>query len=502
MWSSESQIVLYSICGIVMSVLLYEYWGRKIVENFSDKPNFFGQFFPRRYDIVPGQLKEPEGYIRDIRHIQQYVDVQKIGFKNDFCRFVMRQNDPDSLFLACALAGTEGLDSYKYRSPSVRSGFRISRDEYFRDVNADGRDDYCRILKTGINNWEAQCTPATDEKFDNRLILDSTPPPEIRDLLWFYEGIMVWYRFFDDQKDYAENSRIYSVGDVKIDEDPEKIKTTGMQLNRLPPGASDTAAIPSEQFIRLGENEAMELEEQVSLRKMRAIHCWVYFDEFTNNARIFDFGNGAAQDNVFLGIEGTGDSNRKQMEFNASRPTDSDRVCRTKPATEVSPQLFLKTSEANIDEWECLGPEPVDVPLEEKTFDASVGPDTATLVFEIWDARQRKMKLKVPGAFHRRKWHHVVLTTTGSESARPTWEVYIDKLMVYKEMDGHLAQSDRYKNNYIGRSNWESVDSLYDNKDARFSGCLFDFRLYKTPMTVAKIERSHLWGSQRLLKES
>ena len=34
---------------------------------------------------------------------------------------------------------------------------------------------------------------------------------------------------------------------------------------------------------------------------MKAISFWVKFDEFTNNAHIIDFGNGAGIDNVFIG---------------------------------------------------------------------------------------------------------------------------------------------------------------------------------------------------------
>jgi hypothetical protein len=54
--------------------------------------------------------------------------------------------------------------------------------------------------------------------------------------------------------------------------------------------------------------------------------------------------------------------------------------------------------------------------------------------------------------------------------------------------------------NYIGRSNWESDTSQYQDADERFRGALFDMRFYRTPMSKAKIERTVLWGKKRLLE--
>ena len=53
-------------------------------------------------------------------------------------------------------------------------------------------------------------------------------------------------------------------------------------------------------------------------------------------------------------------------------------------------------------------------------------------------------------------------------------------------------------NNYIGKSNWENNETQYANKDERFRGALFDFRLYKTPMSQAKVDRTILWCKQKL----
>jgi len=507
----SNETLVFLACVLVIGIALYEYvrvWKPAMLEGFEDvsSPNYFSKFFPRRYDIVPGQSMEDYGMLRDPRYSEAYADIQANGAKNDFCRVVMRPGDSKSMIVACALAGTEGLDPYTFKSKTVGKGFRISRDDYYNDANKDGRADYCRILKDG-DKWSAQCALATQDGFGDREIEDASPPPEIKDLLWFFEGIMVWYRFFDDFVDYGENASISRFGDVKIDEDPRKGKTQGLELNRiqssfLERGVPIKNAPPAEQFLRLGETQELAFGSAVKLRYLRAVSCWVRFDAFTNNARIFDFGNGSGQDNVLLGIDGRGDIDPKQMEFNKARPSDSDRVCRTKAAKEVSPQRFVKISDANVDEWECEGPGPVDTPLEEKDF--SVAQDlipTAALVFEIWDARQRKMRIKVPKAILLGKWQHICLTTTDAESFRPTWKVYIDGRDMYTEEDGHLPQTSLTAANYIGKSNWEVVETQYANKDERFRGALFDFRLYKTPMSQAKIERTIQWGKPKLFLE-
>ena len=499
-------------CIVIIGLFAYEYIRNRYpayLEPFegSTNTNYFSKFFPRRYDIVPGQKMEDYGFLRDPRYSEDYADVQAVGFKNDFCRVVMRPGDPKSLQVACALGGTEGLDPYVFKSRTVGQGFRISRDDYYNDGNRNGRDDYCRILKMGPDRFEAQCAIANAEGFTDKDVQDSDPPPAIKDILWFFEGIMVWYRFFDDMEDYGENARISRFGAIGMDEDPHKGKTQGLELNRiqasyLEKGVPVKNAPPAEQFLRLGESNELEFGSAVKLRFLRAISIWVYFDAFTNNAHIFDFGNASGQDNVFLGIDGRGDNDPKQKEFNQARPTDTDRVCRAKPAKEMSPQRMLRVSDANVDDWECDGPGPVDEPLEEKDFSAEedVNP-TASLIFEIWDDRQRKMRIKVPKAFSLRKWQHVCLTTTDAESFRPTWKIYIDGREVYTEEDGHLPQTNFTRLNYIGKSNWENNETQYANKDERFRGALFDFRLYKEPMSKAKIDRTIQWGKPKLFHD-
>ena len=72
-------------CVLVLGFFAYEYMKTKwpMLEGFEDlgKPNFFSKYFPRRYDIVPGQKMEDYGYLRDPRYHESYADVQLTGAK-------------------------------------------------------------------------------------------------------------------------------------------------------------------------------------------------------------------------------------------------------------------------------------------------------------------------------------------------------------------------------------------------------------------------------------
>ena len=460
--------------------------------------NFFGDYYPRRTDVIPGQTVEDGGWVRDLRYKEEYVDVQRVGFKNDLCRVVMRRGDPGSMIMACALAGGDGTPARGYKTRSKAEGFKFGRDDYFREVNGDLRDDYCRIVKTSMapdDAWQSLCAPAELAGFGSKEINDSEPPPEIIDMLWFYEGLMAWYRFKDDMLDYADNTFLSLAGGLKIDEDPTRTKTDGLRINEVPASLMDSPG-PAEQFIRLAENKELELDRKFELRQMRAFSVWVNFDIFTNNARIFDFGNGAGHDNVFVGIEGRGNDvgpSKKKATLTA-QPLDEDAVCNRKAAREVAPSLFMKETAANVELYECPGPEPIDpavIKKEEEEVEVTV--KRANLLFEIWDKEQRKMRIKVVDAIQERKWHHIVFTTVDT-AFRPTWEVYIDGLKVFTKEEGHLPQTGLVAKNYIGRSNWEGAAGQGEYKDERFRGSMFDLRFYRTPMSEAKIMKTLEWG--------
>lgn len=521
----DYETVFYGTLAVLAVVVVYEIVRHAAFnEGFTDGvvPDYFGKFFPRRSDVVPGQRDDVDGWLRNWRYFEGYVDVQRLGYKADFCRVVEKPGAPESRIVACALAGQEGIDSLVYRTDSARSGMRFSRDDYFRDVNGDGRDDYCRILKMNKapnDRWAAIAVPAGLTRFkaigstevrkgDGFLppsegnmpvgsteLPDNDPPPSIKDLLLFYEGVMVWYRWFDDMLDYAENTQLAMAGDIQLEE-KQKTFTKGLELNRLPAVAEDTPAA-AEQYLKIGENPRLEFDSVVAIRNLRAVSVWAYFDEFSNNARIFDFGNGAGRDNVLLGIEGRGNKAAK-FGFLRARPTDQNAVCAARAAPETTPQNYLATSDANIHFWECPGPEPVDSTYPEDELSGDDIAPTANLLFEIWDTQQRKMRIRVLNVIPLKRWVHIALTTTDATSIRPTWQVYIDGAKIYEEPDGHMPLKSYLTRNNIGRSNWEGVSSQYEDADERFRGALFDFRLYRQPMSGSKISRTVAWGREKL----
>ena len=518
--------MIYTVLLLLLMIVLWEWFhGHLLYEGYeANVPAYFGKFFPQRSDVVPGQVEEQDGYVRNKRFSEVYADIQGLGYKADFCRVVERPDDPGSRRVVCALAGQEGLDTFGYSSKSARAGIRFSRDDYYRDVNGDKKDDYCRILKVKeapLDAWEPRCIPAGLIEFKSDFELtDSNPPADIAQLLFFFEGVMVWYRFIDDLLDSAENSKLALAGGIEMDETPVPRSGTGveapqrgmmtspkardppphvngLELNKLP--ALVEKKPPAEQFIRIGENDKLEWDSKVRLRDLRAISVWVYFDEFTQNAPIFDFGNGAGKDNVRLAIEGRGNVASKLRGVMKPRPDEFAKVCNAKAALEVSPKLYLATSDANVDEYECKGPEPVDSTYPEEDAEEA-GVPSANLIFELWDTQQRKMRIRAINAIPLKQWCHVVVTTTDATSFRPTWQVYIDNKMVLEHVDGHMPLNSYTTNNYIGKSNWEEVGvGQYDDQDERFRGSLFDFRLYRLPMSAAKIASTYDWGRARVM---
>ena len=53
-------------------------------------------------------------------------------------------------------------------------------------------------------------------------------------------------------------------------------------------------------------------------------------------------------------------------------------------------------------------------------------------------------------------------------------------------------------NCYLGKSNWVSTTSLYDNKDELFKGRMFDFRVYTGLVSARVITDSVDWGKIKL----
>lgn len=525
----------YIICIILVIVSIVAgvqyFWSAEGFENEGGPlaaGSFIGKYFPKRGDI--GEFDEEAGFRRDDRYAAVYADVQNLGANLDFCRMVEPEGGgPSDAFFACALAGTENLSGTTYRTETVAEGFERSRDDYMSEIPADGykkkggRQNYCRIIKTADGTFEALCRRALDRRFGKKDVPDPAPPARIARLLNFYTDIMMWLRFRDDMVDYARNLMVMRNGGISINEKPLKAgdATEGLHFDGV------------NQFLRLGENQSLEFgDSNISLKSMRAVSLWVKFDRFTNNAHIFDFGNGAGKDNVFLGIVGRGNPTVNKDDIRdllcdtgvlPTQPSGQQPVF-TSPYDEPSsgcvqaagggcaskltdgaplmrPQTLMVNSSANVDEWSCPAPEVVGrrmPPLQPRALPKGVA-KTADIIYEIWDRRQRKMQIKVNNAVTLGQWTHIVVTAENNDAFRPDIAIYINGAKATMKPAGFLPQTSYTTHNYIGKSNWADQTSQFDNRDELFAGSLFDFRTYFAPMSFEKIMETLKWGAENLV---
>lgn len=490
-----------------------------VKEGFASGPGsnqFMMMYFPRRGDISFGT--DDNAYAQDNRHVMGYVDVQGLGVDNDFCRMILpKGQSEDNMFFACALGGTENMTSTSYRTPSIKDGFITSRDDYMRDADKDKKTDYCAVVKMPTGVFEAQCYKAMPTTFDTRQFIDTDPPQDIADILYFYEGIMFWFRFIDDMKDYAENLTTYTSGNMEIDEVNVKILPSQLiEGGKGPTNLNDRVQVTkglkfngTNQFIRLGDSPDMSFGQKISLPVMKALCLWVYFDEFTNNAHIIDFGNGAGMDNVFIGIVGRGDPSMNDASTLRRNPCDIYEQGGPKgpsgpQSVEVmTPQeLMLSTANVNKNIYDAgITSKDLDR-IRPFSNDNSEKGDAhtkyATLIYEVWNGKLRMEHINVLKAFKLKKWTHCCFTTASNDAIRPSLQIFIDGDLVAEKAGTHLPQSANTTNNYLGKNNWISDSSQYENKPELFKGNLFDVRGYMQPMSRKKIEKTIEWGKARL----
>jgi hypothetical protein len=491
------QHLFWIAIGILGIAIIYEYVLPKgFKEGFESKlvsassSPFWSNFAPRRGDIGPGFDSEEPGHQRDPRYFQGYSDIQRLGIDHDFCRMVsMKDEGKEDRFFACALAGTDGLSSVTFRTETESDGFLISRDDYMKDTNEDGTGDYCRILKTGDREWDALCRRANATTFAKKDTVDPNPPERIKTLLNFYNGILWWFRFGDDMKDYGDSFIVSQTNDIKMDETQivrlhEKgAKTEGLEFNGT-------------QFLRIGEEDNMGTGDKVKMRSMRAFSLWIKVDEFTNNAHIFDFGNGAGKDNIWLGLGKPNEDVSFEENPNFCETTVPDWPSGAQAPAEVDPKTFMKTSDANVDEYECMGDD------EERRFDLlkripGKPNKSADLIYEVWDSTQRAMRVVIKNAVPIGRWVHIAVSATNTKSFRPDLNFYINGRLARTKESGFLPQTDYMERNYIGKSNWADVTSQYKDKDELFKGRVFDFRGYAEPITK-QMNAIYKWGKDVL----
>lgn len=484
---------------ILIGALLLEILApQKLQEGFQtlvpvvEKDSYFGKFFPKRGDVA-SNVEDPQ-FFQDRRYLNDYADVQRLGSKQDFCRMIVpKGKSEEQTFFACALGGSENLSTTSFKTKTVADGFKLSRDDYMAPIMKDGRDAYCRILKGLDGSWQPLCLLAGDSGFGERNVADPSPPDEIMTLLSFYDGCVMWLRLRDDMLDYVKNIQVY-YKNAEINEIPRPIMTEGLKFDG------------SSQFIRIGDSSDLTLGTQVRLRSIRAFSVWVYFDKFTNNAHIFDFGNGAGKGNVFLGILGKGDPQisgaaeiRPLLCGTGSTLPEGPSGAQFVP--ELSPQDAMRTSSANCDEYTCMDSEVEARRLPPSTVRVPTPTgisNMASLHYEIWDQRQRKMRAVINNVIPLKKWTHIVVTATTADAVRPDIGIYVNNKLIFTEPSGYLPQSSSTTNNYLGKSNWTNDTSLYELRDELFQGSLFDFRVYQKQMDEKKIEATYRWG-QKLL---
>lgn len=464
-----------------------------------DKPaTLLTSGFPKRGDVGP--YKDQAGYRADGRYFGGYADVQRIGVRNDYCRVVFPEGGKEGdSFFACALAGSGGLTTLSYRTRTIKEGLRLSRDDYMGRIRGDGRDAYCRILKDKDGTYQPLCLEANDTKFGDADVRDPEPPEDIKTILNFYRGCRTWFRFRDDMIDYMGNTRIQTAGGAGVLETPPRPAVTrALTLNGV------------DQFLRIGDGDDLTLGLKGSMRSVRAFSVWARFDEFTNNAHIFDFGDGAGMNNVFLGLLGKGDPNlgADQHEIRPG-PICQESTIPTGPSgaqcvPEVRPQTFMTTTRANVDEYACLGPEVLPDPAKATPIvprDAPAGagsPHRATLLYEVWDSRLRKLQIKLNRVVPLGRWTHIVITAKNMDALRPDIHVYINGNLWFTKESGYLPQADTTEKNYIGKSNWTDTGEEYELRDELMSGGVFDFRMYNRPLSEPEVKRILKWGMDYL----
>jgi hypothetical protein len=483
-------ILLIIIVGTIF-IERIPFYGIEGFETSIGSTPFWTKYLPRRGDVGP-EL-EMGGLVCDKRYFSGYVDIQRFGVKHDFCRMVEQS---EKKFFACALAGTENLSSTSFRTPYVDQGFMLSRDDYMRDTTGNGRDDYCRILKSADGTFEAKCNVADDTEFSSKLTIDNSPPQEIEMLLSFYASCVFWLRLRDDMVDYAQNLYVNNAGSVTVDEtEPNPPVTQGLAFNGI------------NQFLRIGDDRQLGFGREVPLRSVRAMCFWVKFDQFTNNAHIFDFGNGPGIDNVFMGIIGHGNAGSESFKNGGNggllcgqESTVPQAPSGAQDVPDMTPQRLMKTTDANVEEWSCTGFSVVPRDLESTIpKDAESGiAVTADLLYEVWLSNQRKMQIKIPMFFTRGEWVHIAITAKTNDAFRPTLFIYKNGEKVYTQPDGWLPQNSSTKKNYIGKSNWADQTSQFGNRDELFKGSLFDFRGYTGVLSEKVIRDSVKWGKTML----
>jgi hypothetical protein len=141
-------------------------------------------------------------------------------------------------------------------------------------------------------------------------------------------------------------------------------------------------------------------------------------------------------------------------------------------------------------------------PIQTKQLKPATDAKRATLLYEVWEKKLRKVQIKVNGAIPIGKWTHIVLTAKNMDAMRPDLNVYVNGNLVFTQLQGYLPQAKITTNNYLGKSNWANDFSGYELRDELFNGSIFDFRMYSAVLPESKIKRILQWGMGRLAMDN
>jgi hypothetical protein len=321
---------------------------------------------------------------------------------------------------------------------------------------------YCRILRDdATGEWAPSCTEINPTSHE---ATDPNPPPAMKTLLDAYDGILTWFRFRDDGEDYAKNTVYTLYGSAEV---PSLVGTTvsrGLQLNRWPAAAQEAgqAPPPLRDYVRFGETGGpLALDQAIPPRQIRAIAFWIWWDVLEAGASVLECSNGNHKGRFYLGVEGGG----------AALPPA--RVA--EPAAELRPAAIQAVGQLT---------EPLRIWGEVPTAGAALTRSAGRYVFEIWDDTQRLMRLEAPQSSARTgQWQHVVVSTTDATAWWPTWQMWIDGVVVAERADGRLSPAMALAQNYIGKN---------------VRGCIQDFRMYRTPMTRERVAAAMRWSRPAL----
>ena len=122
----------------------------------------------------------------------------------------------------------------------------------------------------------------------------------------------------------------------------------------------------------------------------------------------------------------------------------------------------------------------------------------ATLIYEVWDQKLRKVQIKVNRAIPLGEWTHILIAAKNSDAMRPDLNVIINGNIVFTQEQGYLPQAKITSHNYFGKSNWANDFSDYELRDELFRGSIFDFRMYSSMVSESKGKRILQWGLGKL----